>query len=204
MKGSSSREGGPALCGAPRTKAGGAPCRKPAGSGTPHPGVGPCKLHGGCAPGVVQKYERELALADMRFMGVPIDIEPTDSLLMAVKVAAGHLAYLTAKVRLVADEDALESPNGRDRVLNVWGRLQQDAVDRLARVSKMALDAGVAERWVSLAQRAGEQIVGALERAMRDVKLPPAQASALGAAFATQLVALEAADDDTVEGTIAA
>lgn len=193
----------PAKCGANR-KQGRGPCTQRAGWGTPHLGLGPCKLHGGCAPGVVQKYEREAAMADMRFMGVPIDVEPTDALLMAVRTAAGHLAYLTAKVSTVADDDVLESPNGRDQSLHVWGRLQQDAVDRLARVSKMALDAGVAERWVSLAQRAGEQIVGALEAAMRDVKLPPREAAALGRAFATQLVALEAGDDDVIEGQVAA
>jgi hypothetical protein len=40
---------------AARTRNGG-PCKQPAGHGTPHPGKGPCKLHGGCMPNVVKRY----------------------------------------------------------------------------------------------------------------------------------------------------
>lgn len=53
------------LCGA-KTRAG-TPCRKPAGAGTDHVGIGKCKLHGGKSPvkhGLYSKYTNH-RLADM-------------------------------------------------------------------------------------------------------------------------------------------
>ncbi len=38
------------ICGAQRSQGGGAPCTRPAGWGTTHPGEGSCKLHGGATP----------------------------------------------------------------------------------------------------------------------------------------------------------
>lgn len=38
------------ICGNPRRQGGGAPCTRPAGWGTDHPGEGRCKLHGGAGP----------------------------------------------------------------------------------------------------------------------------------------------------------
>jgi len=52
------------ICGA-KTKGDGEPCKRPAGWGTDHPGVGRCKLHGGATPvkhGLYSKYtEHRLA-----------------------------------------------------------------------------------------------------------------------------------------------
>lgn len=46
------------ICGA-KTKKDGSPCKKPAGWGTDHVGIGKCKLHGGASPvkhGLYSKY----------------------------------------------------------------------------------------------------------------------------------------------------
>lgn len=46
------------LCGDMRK---GKPCRQPAGYGTPHPGYGRCKLHGGCCTGPKTKEGKNVA-----------------------------------------------------------------------------------------------------------------------------------------------
>src|SRR5262245_56488038 len=45
-------------CGAKRTDGSGRTCQMPAGYGTGHPGVGPCKHHFGATPGMEGNYAR--------------------------------------------------------------------------------------------------------------------------------------------------
>jgi len=47
------------VCGA--TTRNGGPCGQAAGWGTPHPGTGRCKLHGGAAPNAIRAAEVEQA-----------------------------------------------------------------------------------------------------------------------------------------------
>lgn len=58
------------LCGA--TTRSGASCRRPAGFGTPNPGRGRCRAHGGMAPQVLARYERRADSFDDRSEGVPL------------------------------------------------------------------------------------------------------------------------------------
>lgn len=189
-----------AKCGAKTRR--GTRCKTPAGWGTDHFGFGPCKKHGGLLPSVRQSAREAMALAELRFMGVALDVEPTDALLTCVRTAAGHLAYLTRKVEEVPPGGELQqAPNQNGQVLHVWARLQQDAIERLARVCKMALDAGVAERRVRLAERAGQQIAAAIERALEGMDLSNAQRAELGRRVSVELAVLEATDETTIDGT---
>lgn len=47
------------LCGA-RRKQGEGTCTRPAGWGTPHVGIGRCKLHGGCSPNHIEHAKAQL------------------------------------------------------------------------------------------------------------------------------------------------
>jgi hypothetical protein len=76
------------------------------------------------------------------------------------------------------EQDALVVEHERHRVgdlaftetssraeLNIWIRARQDALERLAKYAKMAIDAGVAERHVRVAERYGEllaELVGGI------------------------------------------
>jgi hypothetical protein len=78
-------------CGA--TTRSGAPCRRPAGFVTPNPGRGRCRAHGGMAPQVLARYEREDLLADAGSFGVELhDVDPGEALLITVAAADRPIA----------------------------------------------------------------------------------------------------------------
>jgi hypothetical protein len=193
------------LCGA-KKRAGGI-CTRPAGWGTPHPGVGACKLHGGSTPNHQINAAPQLAVV----MGAPLDIEPHDALLWCIRVTAGEANYCSAMVAQLEDDQAVGKPVlSRDWVgsgengsgggseqrelapaLNIWIVARRDAVERLARYSKMALDAGVAERQVRVAERYGEQIAQLLSGVIADLELTDAQQQRAPEIVRRRLVALE-------------
>jgi hypothetical protein len=193
------------FCGA-KNRAGGA-CGRPAGWGTQHLGIGRCKHHGGSTPSHQIAAAPQLAVV----MGAPLDIEPHDALLWCVRVTAGEVNYCSAMVARLEREEAVGKPVlSRDWVgsgetgqgggseqrelapaLNIWIVARRDAVDRLARYSKMALDAGVAERQVRLAERYGEQIGQLLSGVLAELKLTAEQQRRAPDVVRRHLVALE-------------
>lgn len=91
-------------CGA--EKRGGGHCTQAAGWGTDHPGIGACKLHGGCTPNhrkaaEIVRVEREAA-CQLRAEGYEPTVNPVEELLslggevMALKdVLRGRVATLS-------------------------------------------------------------------------------------------------------------
>src|SRR3954468_15761568 len=159
------------LCAA-RKRSGGQ-CRRPAGHGTEHLGIGRCSLHGGSTPAQMERARRDLALREVAVMGGRVEIEPTQALLECVYRAAGQEAWLRGKVESLSQDEVLcVGAHGRPTP-HTWIRLEQEALDRLARFSKMALDAGVAERQTRITKRAGTRIAAALEEAAAPLCLPP-------------------------------
>jgi hypothetical protein len=149
-------------CGA-NTKRG-AVCNKPAGWGTPYR-HGRCRLHGGASPTHLKAAQRREAERAVASLGLPREVAPHMALLEAVHRAAGHVAWLGEVVGEL-DKNQLvhgitrttQNPDGTRTVearaaVNVWVKLYQDWHDRLVRVAKVAIDAGVAERQVRLAPR---------------------------------------------------
>jgi hypothetical protein len=57
--------------------------------------------------------------------------------------------------------------------------MEQQAIDRLARVWKMTLDGGVAERQVRIAERTGRLIAAALDEAIGPLALADADRAAV-------------------------
>lgn len=167
------------ICGA--TKKNGEPCRRPAGWGTDHVGDGTCKLHGGSTPDAILKA----AKAKATVMGIAIDVEPHEALLQCVRLTAGEVVYCNQMIAELAPEDAVGHPleivsregytseeghvsyeERREKVpmMNIWIRTRAQALERLAKFAKMALDAGVDERRVRLA----EGFTSVLAPALRD------------------------------------
>lgn len=161
-------------------------CMKRRGWGTVHVGWGRCKLHGGSSPAGITAALKEQMAAEMEnarlaVMGTALDVDPMDALLWCVRITAGEVAYSTKKVQdLTPDQEivrpeievsreggalfagASEEKTQGPEELNLWIKVRQASVERLAKFSKMALDAGVAERAVKLAEGAGESLAVAI------------------------------------------
>jgi hypothetical protein len=176
-----------ASCGAPKRRGG--VCELRAGFGTDHFGDGPCKYHGGQLPVVRRKIERERMLRDLPMLGGAIEVDPIQALLQAVYRAAGICAWLRLKV-----EDLPDATPGGD--VAVYVRLEAEWLDRMAKWSKMALDAGVAERAIQIAERTGQRIAAALDEAVEPLDLDPVARAGLVERFVGRLQALEQASDD--------
>lgn len=96
----------------------------------------------------------------MKFYGSPLDTNPIDALLDEVRRTAGHVAWLSTKVtgwELDPEGDVL--PDG----LKDYITLYQAERRHLVFVSKAALDAGINERLVQIAEHQGMRLADAIE-----------------------------------------
>jgi hypothetical protein len=120
-----------------------------------------CRLHGGATARSLAAAKRRIALRKVTDMlGVPIEIDPAEALIEQVHLAAGNEFFLRHQVQLLQDE-------GADRMLGLDGvdvrvKLWNDERERLARMSKLAVDAGIAERQVRIKEAEGAAIAAML------------------------------------------
>jgi hypothetical protein len=129
-----------------RSKTSGLPCQYPI-----VPGLAVCRFHGGNTPQARAKAARVLAEQKAaKVLGIPVDAEPTEALLHAVRVAAGDVVTLATLVNQEPD------------LLSLYER----ALDRMARISKMALDGGAAERQVRMAESQAADMMRVLQAGM--------------------------------------
>jgi hypothetical protein len=168
----------------PRVKGDGLQCKRVAGHGTNHKGRGPCSAHGGRAPNWDIHFEKEAVVERMRTYGSPIDVEPHVALIEKVRRTTGHVAWLHEVVSELAHEMDDGAPIGGLTQTNlktltqspsVWIEMYQEERRMLARVCKMALDAGVNERAVRVAEAQGEAFAGAIKAILADLGLSKEQ-----------------------------
>lgn len=170
-------------CGAHRRD--GTTCGHRAGFGTDHVGFGKCKFHGGAHRSGRTAAAREEVVertAQLVTMGLPLNVDPMEALLMCVRISAGEVAFASHMVAQLTEQQAViqhrkkvveDSEQGvkttieksTDTRLHIWIKTRQDAMVNLSRFSKMALDAGVAERQVKIAETVG----GLLGRMVRGI-----------------------------------
>lgn len=143
-------------------------CRKPAGQGTWHVGFGHCIAHGGAkregrAEG---SWLMAFAYAD------EMDVSPWEALLYVIRITAGRVRYCEQVLATAKDDRELEGRVSVDEPLGVseTGELTEgrnlswwvDTSERervlLAKVSKAAIDAGVAQLLVEQTLREGNDI----------------------------------------------
>lgn len=201
------------FCGA--RKKNGKPCEAEAGKGTDHLGFGPCKHHGGMTPAHQKAAAKMMARHHAVVMGAPVDIDPFAALLWTVRIAAGEVAYCNTMVATIMQSDAVARPvtikrrplsEGKDGEdphtyveevtehspqLHLWIQTRRDALDRLAKFSKLAVDAGVAERQIQLAERYGEMIGRAIGNILDGLKLTKGQQQRAPELVRTHLAAIE-------------
>lgn len=167
------------ICGAKKkSKKGGTLCTLPAGYRTDHQGYGKCSFHGGNTPTLrtsAAKYVGGEIIDRMTMAygyGAPIDINPVEALLQEVRRTGGHVAWLADRISLweMVDEDGnLTKPI--TEVQQQWIDLYHAERDRLVKVAKTALDAGVNERKIRLAEKQGEMMITVLNTAFEQLGL---------------------------------
>lgn len=149
-------------------------CTQLKGYRTEHPSVGRCWLHGGASPQAQTSGKRQLAdkraAETLASMGLPVEKDPQTALLEVVWEAAGNVAFLRAEVGqmgVLTQMLTATRPNGETVELGeevrAMVKLYGDWVDRLAKYSKAAIDAGIAERQVKLAEAQGYAIRDLIE-----------------------------------------
>lgn len=182
-----------APCGAKTRR--GDPCTNP-----PVTGATRCRMHGGATPQSKQAATRRNAATRMQqaviTLGLRRDIGPTEALLEEVQWTAGHVTWLRGQVQelesgalvygvaSVVDKAATEFP-GQDTTyeaaMNVWMALYQSERKHLVVVCKAAIDAGIAERQVRLAERMGEVLIDVVRGALVDAGLAAEQETVMRA-----------------------
>lgn len=164
-------------------------CYLPAGTGTAHVGVGACFRH----DSQVERAAGAWAVAHQ--MARILDISPWDALLLAVRRAAAWAAFYDTKLAEVVDDDELR-PGG---TAHDWVKAAERVNDKLARYSKMAVDAGVAQLLVQQARTEGEQVARVLNAAIAAVELTRDQERMMRQALAQALRGL-GGEQDMIEG----
>ncbi|GAA0528664.1 hypothetical protein GCM10010172_06580 [Paractinoplanes ferrugineus] len=184
-------------CGGKRRAAesNGAPCTRPAGWGTDHPGTGRCKLHGGATPSHVAAGKKALALAAVNTFGLPREVDPRDALLEEIYRTAGAVDWLHQQVvKLEAEQvtwgkaEEVEKQAGEfpgvdtthKASVNVWVELWQKERKHLVDVSKAAIAAGLEERKVRLAEQQGAMLAGVIKNILGDLDLTQEQQAKVG------------------------
>lgn len=115
-------------------------CHRAAGQGTEHEGVGLCYMHDGWRGRGLAQGAILMAMA----YGDELNVTPWQALLQQVRMLANQVAYAQQKVIEGEKAYGAESllPGGKTYE---WVALLEARGDRLAKVSKMTIDAGVAK-----------------------------------------------------------
>lgn len=176
-------------CGSPTHPLnGGTPCRRQKGWGTAHRGSGQCRLHFGNSANGKMHAATEAATAVLRSLGIPVETDPQRALLEQVWEAAGNVAFLRQRVSAMGDDLTLHSEDtfahrGEDSVtvttiredVKALVKLYNEERDRLAKISKLAIDAGIAARFVAIAESQAEAIVSVINAVLDGLGLDDVQ-----------------------------
>lgn len=152
-------------------------CQRPAGQLTDHEGWGKCSFHGGNTPTLRSSAAKWVGGEVIHRMtkaygyGGPMDMTPTDALLGEVRRAAGHVAWLGEQLEMfqlfLAPPD--EHAEDQEPTITTLTDAQRELIDlyhkertMLVKSAKTALDAGVNERKVRLAEMQGAMMVNAI------------------------------------------
>jgi len=116
-----------------------------------------------------------------------IEIDPQNALLWAIYIAAGDVGYWNQKIR----QDGQDTPANFNQ--------QRAAVRDMRAAAKMAIDAGLAERQVQLAERIGGMIADVIEVIADGLNLTTKQENKLPDLVRVAIASLEAPGNPVIK-----
>ncbi len=141
-----------------------------------------CRMHGSANKRSRQAAERNLArekaMKVLANLGEPEPVDPAEALLQLVAWKRAEILVLRERVAEIEQDDlvfgTVKEKTGEGALgptsetveqagQHTWYRLLHAAEDQLARYAKAALDAGIAERQVRIAEQQGSLIATALK-----------------------------------------
>lgn len=178
----------------------GKPCKRPAGHGTNHAGVGSCRLHSGNTPNGIVSAQRKIAAQAVGMFALRRDVDPRTALLEEVHRAAGAIVWLESKVN---ELDAQELVWGvteerdstghmgdsltRSAAYSKWYEMLGDERKRLVDASKACIAAGLMEREVQIAEKQGLMIAAVVRGILGKLNLTPEQEALVGVVVPQEL-----------------
>lgn len=157
-------------CNGQKTDGSGNLCRMPAGYRTNHAGFGRCVHHGGNTESGTKSAIRIMHESGS-FIGAELDTDPIEALLGEVRRTAGHIAWLQERLSLWTMSTDEEMPAAQA----TWLLVYQYERRHLAHTAKIAIDAGVAQRQVALAEQQGTLLALAVNQILDGLRLSPEQ-----------------------------
>jgi hypothetical protein len=153
------------VCGA-KKKVGGH-CGMAAGWGTNHPGIGPCKYHGGSMP----QHVKAAAKTELRrLLGEEKEMNPFEAIMWCIRIRAGEVEWLGQKLSELETEKWIEDTLV-GKQFHLYARERQAAMTDLVRFSQIAISMGIAERYVRLAEVYGHTIAKLIETILNDPEM---------------------------------
>lgn len=173
-------------------------CTFPSGYGTSHSGFGFCKHHGGNTRagslGAAREWGR-LLLKNTKFGGdlkeIP-DVTAEEALLEEVRRSVAMVRWLEDRIGTFAPEELKGQPAGLGGLptlvtetsrgaatstdVAAWMLLYREERQHMVRVAKTAIDAGIAERMVRIAEDQGRTLAMAIKAVLDALGLTPDQA----------------------------
>lgn len=157
-------------------------CKRPAGWGTTHPGIGACKLHGGGTRWHARFAEVETARRQVALWGGRRDVHPAQALLELVQWKAAEVEYWRFRVSEIAEEDLTWGTSKVKTGGDDFGTTEEAkphialtqlrlAERDLADYSAASLKAGVEARLVDVAASQAERLAGALRALVSDPRV---------------------------------
>lgn len=155
------------LCGAKKHQSEGT-CRRPAGWGTSHPGIGACKLHGGSMPNHQKAAQRVIGERLVAKFALPTEIHYGQALLENLWRWTGMVNYLGAKIAGFDSDDELKQLSigaGREKFERpaVWVEMYQVALREQRTSAKACADVGIDERLTQMIERQGQALNSVLQ-----------------------------------------
>jgi hypothetical protein len=129
-------------------------------------------------------------------------VSPWEALLGQLYLLQGQVVWLTAKVAEAPTDEMLVSwdPDGG---YARWVEMLEQRGDRLTKVAKMAIDAGIAQQMVNAIEDDAQRLYIATKRAAASLGLGEDRELELVAAIAQEYAReLAAAESKTIEGSI--
>lgn len=165
-------------CGSERPKHPGEYCKRPAGTGTEHPGVGSCKFHLGTTRNHGTAARERMAHLALLRLGRPAQTaDPAEELLAMVREAVGNVACLRDLVGELGEpaagaDRAMYGPDHLgDLRLHPLLPLYETWCTLAVKYSAEAVKAGLADRLVKVEEQRTELIARAMMAFMDDPEL---------------------------------